>query len=155
MKIKPLVYDTIFKAVFIEEKEVLLKIVKDILDIKEDVSIERVEVMPGYELEPLSKNNKTYKTDVLIKLNDNSYVNIEINKRNNKDILSRNVLQVSRIYSKIVEKGANSNELSSKVVKQLNLNTFSTYSGKPMEKILLCETETKKPISDKFSIYTG
>ena len=49
MEIKKLSYDVMFKAVFMREKKILLKMIKDILDIKEDISIETVEIMPGYE----------------------------------------------------------------------------------------------------------
>ena len=148
MKIKSLSYDVIFKAVFMKEKDVLLQMIKDILEIDNDIKIEDTMVMPGFEVEPFNALKKTFKTDILIKLNDDTYVNLEINKRNNSDILSRNILQVSRIYSNILDKGVGIKELSFKRLKQLNLNTFSTYTGKEIEHIALCEIESGKVVSE-------
>ena len=99
IEIKKLSYDTLFKAVFIREQRALLKMIKDILNIQDEVDIKDIEVLPGYEVEPLSKEKKTFKTDLLIKLDDNTFINLEINRYESEDILSRNILQVSRIYS--------------------------------------------------------
>ena len=152
MEIKKLSYDVMFKAVFMREKKILLKMIKDILDIKEDISIETVEIMPGYEVEPLSQNKRTFKTDLLIKLNDDTYVNLEINRRSNDDILYRNVLQLSRIYSEVINEGSDLVEISKKMLRELNFNTFKTYSGKPVENIALCEVESGKVINMLFNI---
>lgn len=132
IEIKKLSYDTLFKAVFIREQRVLLKMIKDILNIQDDVDIKDIEVLPGYEVEPLSKEKKTFKTDLLIKLDDNTFINLEINRYGGEDILSRNILQVSRIYSQIINRGTKIEEMSKKILKQLNFNTFRTYTGKPI-----------------------
>ena len=68
MKIKSLSYDVIFKAVFMKEKDVLLQMIKDILEIDNDIKIEDTMVMPGFEVEPFNALKKTFKTDILIKL---------------------------------------------------------------------------------------
>ena len=147
IEIKKLSYDTLFKAVFIREQRVLLKMIKDILNIHDEVDIKYIEVLPGYEVEPLSKEKKTFKTDLLIKLDDNTFINLEINRYGGEDILSRNILQVSRIYSQIINRGTRIEEMSKKILKQLNFNTFRTYTGKPIENIALCEIETGKVVS--------
>ena len=78
-EIKELTYYTTFKAVFRKRQEVLIKMIKDIFDIKEDYN--NPLYIAGYESVPLTNNGKTYKSDILIKLSDNTYISVEMNRR--------------------------------------------------------------------------
>ena len=148
-EIKQLEYDTIFKATFIRRQDVLMKLIKDVFEIKEDTYNPLFIV--GYELVPVSKNGKSYRSDILVKLSDDSYISIEMNKRVGNNILSRNIIQMSRIYAQINRAGDKDNIISKKIVMGLNINTFKTFTGKPVEKISLCETETGMIISNLLS----
>lgn len=148
-EIKELTYDTIFKAVFRKRQEVLIKMIKDIFDIKEDYN--NPLFIAGYESVPLTNNGKTYKSDILIKLSDNTYISVEMNRRNGNSIISRNIIQMARIYTQINEAGDSDSVIPKKIVKGLNINTFKTFAGKPVEKIALCEVETGKIISSLLS----
>ena len=148
-EIKQLEYDTIFKATFIRRQEVLIKMIRDVFEIEDDINNPLFIV--GYELVPHSKRGKSYKSDILIKLSDDSYISIEMNKRIGNDILSRNIIQMSRIYAQINRTGDKDNIISKKTVMGLNINTFKTFTGKPVEKISLCETETGMIVSNLLS----
>ena len=148
-EIKQLEYDTIFKATFIRRQEVLIKMIRDVFEIEDDINNPLFIV--GYELVPHSKRGKSYKSDILIKLSDDSYISIEMNKRIGNDILSRNIIQMSRIYAQINRSGDKDNIISKKTVMGLNINTFKTFTGKPVEKISLCETETGMIVSNLLS----
>ena len=148
-EIKQLEYDTIFKATFIRRQEVLIKMIRDVFEIEDDINNPLFIV--GYELVPHSKRGKSYKSDILIKLSDDSYISIEMNKRVGNDILSRNIIQMSRIYAQINRSGDKDNIISKKTVMGLNINTFKTFTGKPVEKISLCETETGMIVSNLLS----
>lgn len=145
-EIKELTYDTIFKAVFRKRQEVLIKMIKDIFDIKEDYN--NPLFIAGYESVPLTNNGKTYKSDILIKLSDNTYISVEMNRRNGNSII---LIQMARIYTQINEAGDSDSVIPKKIVKGLNINTFKTFTGKPVEKIALCEVETGKIISSLLS----
>lgn len=145
IQIKELMYDVIFKAVFTRETDVLLKIIKSLLDI-EDTKDKPITIV-GYELPPFKKDSKTNKSDMLIKLSDNSYVNIEVNREKQGDIISRNIIQMSRIYASINKAGEKNSDITNKIVRGINLNDFSTFTGKPIEQIALCETKSGKIIS--------
>ena len=145
-EIKELTYDTIFKAVFRKRQEVLIKMIKDIFDIKEDYN--NPLFIAGYESVPLTNNGKTYKSDILIKLSDNTYISVEMNRRNGNSII---LIQMARIYTQINEAGDSDSVIPKKIVKGLNINTFKTFTGKPVEKIALCEVETGKIISSLMS----
>ena len=71
-EIKQLEYDTIFKATFIRRQEVLIKMIRDVFEIEDDINNPLFIV--GYELVPHSKRGKSYKSDILIKLSDDSYI---------------------------------------------------------------------------------
>ena len=148
-EIKQLEYDTIFKATFIRRQEVLIKMIRDVFEIEDDINNPLFIV--GYELVPHSRRGKSYKSDILIKLSDDSYISIEMNKRIGNDILSRNIIQMSRIYAQINRSGDKDNIISKKTVMGLNINTFKTFTGKPVEKISLCETETGMIVSNLLS----
>ena len=148
-EIRQLEYDTIFKATFIRRQEVLIKMIRDVFEIEDDINNPLFIV--GYELVPHSKRGKSYKSDILIKLSDDSYISIEMNKRIGNDILSRNIIQMSRIYAQINRSGDKDNIISKKTVMGLNINTFKTFTGKPVEKISLCETETGMIVSNLLS----
>ena len=148
-EIKQLEYDTIFKATFIRRQEVLIKMIRDVFEIEDDINNPLFIV--GYELVPHSKRGKSYKSDILIKLSDDSYISIEMNKSIGNDILSRNIIQMSRIYAQINRSGDKDNIISKKTVMGLNINTFKTFTGKPVEKISLCETETGMIVSNLLS----
>ena len=124
--------DVIFKAIFLREKEILLKMIYDITNIRETVLYE--EVITGYELEPYNVKGKTNKSDMLVKIGDNYFVNLEINYRHEKNVLFRNMIQLFRISIQISESGMTDNELAKKEIAQLNFNTFSNINNKEIHK---------------------
>ena len=150
MEIKELFYDSIFKGVFSKQENVLLKFIKILLDIKERYD-DPVSII-GYELPISKKKGKINRGDILLKLSDNSYINIEMNKGRDSRILKRNIVQVSRIYGNLRKSGKKESELEDLKVKQLNLNNFRNVTGKPIEHILLCEKELGEIISDLISL---
>lgn len=124
--------DVIFKAVFLRETEVLLKIIYDITDISETMHFE--EVITGYELEPYKLNGKVNKSDMLIKLGDNYFLNIELNYQHESNVLYRNMIQLFKICGQVTESGMSDKEISLKKVGQLNFNTFSNSNNKELQR---------------------
>jgi len=124
--------DVIFKAIFLREKDILMKMIYDITNISETLHYE--EILTGYELEPYKVNGKVNKSDMLIKIGDNYFVNLEINYRHEKNVLYRNMAQLFRICIQITESGMTDDELSQKHIGQLNFNTFSNSNNKEVFK---------------------
>ena len=124
--------DVIFKAVFLRETEVLLKMIYDITDISETMHFE--EVITGYELEPYKLNGKVNKSDMLLKLGDNYFLNIELNYQHESNVMYRNMIQLFRICGQVTESGMTDKELSLKKVGQLNFNTFSNSNNKELQR---------------------
>ncbi len=131
-KVLRLCGDVIFKAVFLREKEVLLKMIYDITDISETMHFE--EVITGYELEPYILNGKVNKSDMLLKLGNNYFLNIELNYQHESNVMYRNMIQLFRICGQITESGMTDKQLSLKKVGQLNFNTFSNSNNKEFQR---------------------
>ena len=87
--------DVIFKSVFLKEKDILLKMIYDITGIKETSSYE--EIIPGYELEVGNINGKVNRCDLLVKIGNKYFINIELNYLHEKSVLYRNMMQLFRI----------------------------------------------------------
>ena len=140
-EIIPLAYDTMFKAVFIKEEKVLIKMLKDIFDINE---AEQIFTMLGYETVSPKFTGKTYRGDILIKLSDKSYVLVEMNYNNNISAIDRNLVQLTRIHSQILKEGEEDEELSKYRLRGLNFNNFKNLTGKPVESFAVCNLENNK-----------
>lgn len=124
--------DVIFKSVFLKEKDILLKMIYDITGIKETSSYE--EIIPGYELEPSRIDGKVNRCDLLVKIGDKYFINVELNYLHEKSVLYRNMMQLFRISIQISESGMTDKDLSNKRIGQLNFNTFSNNNDKEVLK---------------------
>ena len=124
--------DVIFKSVFLKEKDILLKMIYDITGIKETSFYE--EIIPGYELETSKIDGKVNRCDLLVKIGDKYFINVELNYLHEKSVLYRNMMQLFRISIQITESGMTDKELSNKHIGQLNFNTFSNNNNKEILK---------------------
>lgn len=131
-KIIRLCGDVIFKSIFLKEKDILLKMIYDITNIKETSSYE--EIIPGYELESYKIDGKINRCDLLVKIGNKYFINIELNYLHEKNVLYRNMIQLFRISIQITESGMTDKELSNKHIGQLNFNTFSNNNNKEILK---------------------
>jgi len=142
--------DVIFKAIFLREKELLLKMIYDITDISETMLYE--EIITGYELEPYKLNGKVNKSDMLIKINDRYFINIEINFRHQKNVLVRNMIQLFKICGQVGESGMTNSDISLRKVGQINFNTFSNSNNKELQKCYIRDEEGNT-VSDLLNIW--
>jgi len=131
-KIIRLCGDIIFKSVFLKEKDILLKMIYDITGIKEASYYE--EIIPGYELETSKMDGRVNRCDLLVKIGDKYFINVELNYLHEKSVLYRNMMQLFRISIQITESGMTDKELSNKHIGQLNFNTFSNNNNKEVLK---------------------
>lgn len=144
-----LCHDPIFKGLFLREKDALINMIYDITSFYEFMSFEKV--ITGYEVEPYRIGGKINKSDMLVNMNNNYYLNIEINYKHEKTVIFRNSVQLFRICSQIIESGATDEEISHKKVGQLNFNTFSNDNGKVLQKGIYTDADTGKLINDMIS----
>ena len=147
-KTKLLIYDVIFKAVFEREPSILLKMLKDIFDIKEEIELSPDPfIFSGLESPPNTKSGKIYRGDMTVRLNDKSYIIIEMNHRNDKDALDRNMIHLTRVHNSILKSGTPDSELKKYRIRGLNLNNFRNDMDLPIENFALCSLNTHKVVS--------
>lgn len=132
--------DVLFKKVFFSEGSALLKMLQDVLDIKEDSGITII----GYETRPNNIFGKSFRGDLLVTLSDRTYVSIEMNNSNPKNSLSRNMIHLFRIHSDMLVKGMPDSELEKYRLYQLNFDNFRNPSREAIEKYAFCSLTTGK-----------
>lgn len=132
--------DILFKKVFLSEGGALLKMLQDVLDIKEDSGITII----GYETRPNNIFGKSFRGDLLVTLSDRTYVSIEMNNSNPKNSLSRNMIHLFRIHSDMLVKGMPDSELEKYRLYQLNFDNFRNLSRETIEKYAFCSLTTGK-----------
>ena len=140
-----LTYDVIFKAVFNKRKDVLGYIIKDILDIKE---YDKPITIIGYETVPYKDSKRIFRCDLLIKLSDKSYVELEINRRKSNDIIVRNTIELVRIHNQIIEEGESDKDLVKYSMYGLNWNKFNNENDETIVNYAICNTITGKIATD-------
>jgi len=152
-KTKLLIYDVIFKAVFKKEQDILFKMVKDIFDIDDDVEIvTEPYVISGLETPPSNKSGKTYKGDMQIRLSDKSIILIEMNNRNDKSQIDRNMIYFVRVHNNMLKSGVPDSELEEYRIRGLNLNNFRNDNDIPVENFAFCSLNNNRIASYIYTI---
>ena len=140
----PLTSDVVFKAVFLRNENVLIKLIKDIFDILE---IDKPFTIIGFETLSYKKDGKTYRGDILIKLSDYSYVLVEMNHQTDPDVIDRNMVNLTRIHSQMLERGEGDSELKKYRLRGINFNNFRNKTVNPVEKYAICNIDTGKIVT--------
>ena len=144
-KTKLLIYDVMFKAVFDKEPKVLLKMMMDMFDVKDEIELSQdTFIFSGLESPPNTKNGKTYRDDMTIRLTDKSYILIEMNYRKDQSVLDRNMLHLTRVHNQILKRGVSDNELKKYRIRGLNFNNFYNDANIPVENFAICSLDTNK-----------
>ena len=152
-KTKLLIYDVMFKAVFNKEPGILLKMIKDIFHIEEELEVvSNPFVFTGLESPPSTKSGKTYRGDMTIRLSDKSLVTIEMNYRNDKNAIDRNMIHLVRVHNRMLKSGVPDSELDKHRIRGLNLNNFRNDEDIPVENFALVSLDTNKVASYIYTI---
>ena len=145
----PLIFDKAFKAVFIKEENILIKMIRDIFEVNEK---SRPFTMVGFETVPSTEDGKTYRGDILIKLSDKSYVSIEMNSVFKEDIFNRNFIHLIRVHNQVLKEGENNKEISLYRMRQLNLNLKDTFDEGVVSRYAFCNMDNNKVASLIYTI---
>ena len=150
---KLLIYDVIFKAVFKKEEKILFKMVRDIFDIDDNVElVSDPHVISGLETPPNNKSGKTYRGDMQIRLSDKSIILIEMNNRNDKSQIDRNMIYLVRVHNNMLKSGVLDSELEEYRIRGLNLNNFRNEDDIPIESFAFCSLNNNKIASYIYTI---
>ena len=118
----PLTFDPVFKGVFSRNLEILKEFLKDVLHLEYELEELDIRILNN-ELIRESVREYQKRIDVNIVLNDNIYVEIEINREDFNRVKYRNKMYADKVSSLILESGENIKKLEEFYFYQLNLNT--------------------------------
>ena len=122
VKMIPLTYDFSFKSAFDKNLEVLKEFLVDVLDLEYELEELDIRILNN-ELPKENFNEYQKRIDVNIVLNDDIYVEIEINRENFELVKYRNKLYKEKLSSMLLKTGEDAKKLESIYFYQLNLNT--------------------------------
>ena len=109
-------------------------------------------VYTSEELKVNQKNEKVYKTDIIVKVEKN-IISIEMNKEASYGIFIKNSNYASKLRSEQLESGESYQEY--KKVITINIDNFHTYKGnKIIYKFMMMELETKEIENDYYIFET-
>ena len=145
-----LMFDISMKAVFIDEVNILAKMVSDITGIDYKLLEDNV-ILETNEI-PISRNNeKAKKCDFILKIDKDNILNLEINTSYYPEVVIKNLSYLFGIYSRSSKKGEDYNE--NILIRQVNLNCYDNDKDKVLSKYTLLEEETHKLYSKSISIF--
>ena len=143
---KHLIYDVIFKAVFNQNRDILIKMIKDIFEIDDNDILNPLTVV-GYETLPIVSDGKVLRSDIVVSLSDNSIVCVEMNQSESTDIIDRNIIQMIRVHNSVLKRGTKYKDLKKYRMRGLNFNLIHNVTGEPIENYAFCNMKTGKVAS--------
>ena len=122
VKLLPITFDPIFKGIFGSNIELLKDFILSVLEI--DIDRDKCKIRLLNNELPI-ENYKEYKktVDLNIVLNDDIFIEIEINRSDFNKVKRRNFIYQNKMYSMIPEKGDDPKDIDNIIFYQLNLNT--------------------------------
>ena len=145
-KFIPLYYDKLFKKVFCDDNDLsLLKyLLNQALDINPvDIVIKNAEILGD-----VYQTKRTY-LDLVVKLDNGTVVNIEVNTNSGECFKDRNFAYECRLVSNNLKPNDQYVDLSKHIQLNLNINSPQT---KPIMNYQLIDLETKEVLTDKLQI---
>ena len=133
-KIINLSYNAMFKAVFSNNKAILAKLIEAILEYcKMNIDIKGKEIIIKNNELPISNyKDKQLICDYIIKLNETTDLNIEINRYYYPGLIERNMTYSFKIYYQHFNAGDDYKEFEIYNLIQVNFNKFDKYNTKPI-----------------------
>ncbi len=144
-----------FKAVFSNNKYIISKLVESILDyykIKIDIKGKEL-IIKNNEIPVDNYQDKQLICDYIIKLDDNTEVNIEINRSKYIGVTERNLTYSFKIYYDHFKSGDTYNNFNKYTFLQVNFNNYCNPNGKNINKFYMIDIDDlKNRLSNSFSI---
>ena len=154
-KIPSLSYNAMFKAVFSNNKIILFKLVQAILDYYHiDINIKNKELMIRNNELPLDNYlDKQLICDYIIKLDDSTDLNIEINRTKYIGLVERNMTYSFKIFYEHFKTGDKYKDFNKYTLLQVNFNRYANPNHKTINRYYIIDMDdiTNK-LSNSFSI---
>lgn len=147
-KIPSLSYNSMFKAVMKNNPEVLKMYVEEILKYCKsqiDLSNKNIKIREN-ELTLSHHDDKQLICDFILEVDENTEINIELNRTRYIGLEERNVTYCFKIYSEHFKKGDNKKDFKNYHIIQVNFNKFKNINNKRYEEYMLIDSENREYI---------
>ena len=143
-------YDSVFKALFMDEVNILTKMVSDITGMDYEI-LENNITLETNELPVNSLKEKVKKCDFILRIDKNKILNIELNASYYTGLLIKNLAYLCNIFSRVTKKSDKYDENLNVI--QLNLNCYEKNKAKDvLEEYKLQNIKTHEIYSENISI---
>ena len=146
-----LTYDFMFKSVFGKNLEILKEFLDDLLHLEYELEELDIRILNN-ELPKEIYSEYQKRIDVNIVLNDNIFVEIEINREDFSLVKYRNKMYADKVSSMMLESGDNYKKLEDIYFYQLNLNTENKSESIGEHKIVSYDLTTNEVFIDNQQI---
>ena len=151
LKFPLLCYDIIFKSVFMNNENILAKMISDITNIDYKI-LENNITLEANELPISKKNEKAKRCDFVVRLDKDYILNLELNRQSHTGLIVRNLSYVFNLFSTHTKVGDEYNE--NLVVMQININCFDNQNGKALSRYHIKEDYDDDIYSNNLVLYT-
>ena len=148
----PLIMNSAFKSVMTKNTSVFKKFLIETLHLDIDPRDANL-IFLDKELIKENYKEKGKSVDLNVKLDNNLFINIEVNRYNYEHIKLRNKLYLEKLHTMQYEVGNNYNDLNSEYIYQLNLNYKDNYKGIGENIIVSYDITSNKIFDDNLKIY--
>ena len=121
LKLIPITFDYMFKSIFIDDLDLLKEFILSQLDINVNPNDCKIRLLNN-ELPKENKKEYRKSVDLYVSIDNNIFVEIEINREPFEDVKLRNYLYSNKLYTMLLEQGEDISELNNKKFIQINLN---------------------------------
>ena len=151
LKFPLMCYDVIFKSVFLNNENILAKMISDITNIDYKI-LENNITLEANELPISKKNEKAKRCDFVVRLDKDYILNLELNRQSHTGLIVRNLSYVFNLFSTHTKVGDEYNE--NLVVMQININCFDNQNGKALSRYHIKEDYDDDIYSNNLVLYT-
>lgn len=151
LKFPLMCYDVIFKSVFLNNENILAKMISDITNIDYKI-LENNITLEANELPISKKNEKAKRCDFVVRLDKDYILNLELNRQSHAGLIVRNLSYVFNLFSTNTKAGDEYNK--NLVVMQININCFDNQNGKALSRYHIKEDYDDDIYSNNLVLYT-
>lgn len=150
LKFPLMCYDVIFKSVFLNNENILAKMISDITNIDYKI-LENNITLEANELLISKKNEKAKRCDFVVRLDKDYILNLELNRQSHTGLIIRNLSYVFNLFSTHTKIGDEYNE--NLVVMQININCFDNQNNKALSRYHIKEDYYNNIYSNNLLLY--
>lgn len=145
-----LCYDIALKAVFIDNVNILGKMISDITGIEYEVLKDNI-ILETNELPISTRNEKAKRCDFILRIDKNNILNLELNSSYYTGLHIKNLSYLCHLFSTMTKKG--NSYTDNNIITQVNLNCYKENTDKALAKYQFQEIDSHEFYTKNITIF--